>query len=328
MGTINESLIATIRSYIQNEKELIPILMSLLNIGKQSVYRRLRNEIPFTLEEASTLSSNMGFSIDDIINQKNVENVVSQDIIYSQEVELQEQYLESINTLGRLLENARKARSLSLFLVTNRIPYAYSIIPEHVMKIKYFRWCHQRLDTSGYLSYSDFVLPSSIVSATKNVIYNYRNIDKQTIILDYNILKTTIKEIRYFYESAHISGDDLDLLVSELMQVLDGLEALAIKGYYKSGPKVDIYLSSLDLEHSCLLLEDETKISVQTYINTEEPLLIFNHRLCYDQKRWMHSLKKYSTLISESNEFTRSLFFKKQRELVQSLKVDTKMHNY
>ena len=56
MNTINESLIATIRSYIQNEKELIPALMSLLNIGKQSVYRRLRNEIPFTLVEASILS--------------------------------------------------------------------------------------------------------------------------------------------------------------------------------------------------------------------------------------------------------------------------------
>ncbi len=320
MNTINESLISTVRSYIQNEKELIPALMSLLNIGKQSVYRRLRNEIPFTFAEASILSSNMGFSIDDIINRKNIDNNIIQNISCNKEIELQDQYIEAMNKVGQMLENARRSKDLSLFLVTSRLPYAYSMVPENIMKIRYFKWYHQRLDVSGNLKFSDFVLPSSITSAAKNLIYNYRNIKKQTLIIDHNILETTIKEIRYFYEGNLISEKDLDLLLSELIQILEEFEMLAIKGYYKSGPKVDIYLSSLDIEYSSLLLEDDEKISFQTYINTEEPLLIFNQKLCYNQKRWMYSLKKYSTLISECNEFTRALFFKKQRDLITNFK--------
>lgn len=324
MNTINESLISTIRSYIQNDKDLVPALMSLLNIGKQSVYRRLRNEIPFTLEEASILSSDMGFSIDDLVNHKNIKTVIPQDIISDKGSELHQQYVDSTNALSRLFENARKSKELTLFLVTNRLPYVYSTVPENIVKMKYFRWYHQRSDVSGRLSFSDFTLPSSITAATKNLIYNYRSIKKHTIILDNNILKTTINEIRYFYEADLISADDLDVLIDELMHVLDDFEILTINGHYKLGPQVSIYLSSLDVEYSSLLLEDDSKISIQAYINTDEPLLIFNQRLCYDQKKWMNSLKKYSTLISESNELARSMFLRKQRDLVLSLKSNSK----
>ena len=38
-----------------------------------------------------------------------------------------------------------------------------------------------------------------------------------------------------------------------------------------------------------------------------------------DFKEWIQSLKKFSTLMSESGEMQRILFFKKQREIINAL---------
>lgn len=317
MKTINEALISAIHN--QNEKELIPVLMTLLNLGKQSVYRRLRGEIPFTLEEASILSLNMGFSIDNIINQKNIDNnAISTGL--SDEADLQDTYIGSINKFSRLLEKTRKSKNSALFSVSNQLLYDCPIFFENLTKMKYFRWTHQRFNISDDLNFSDFLLPAPVTSAIKNLIYNYVSIETHTIILDQSLLRTTITEINYFYERNLISVSDLELLQNELLQIIDELEILAIKGHYKSGSKVNIYLSSLSLENNCILLEDVDGICFQTELNTEESLFIFNPRLCYNQKKWINSLKKYSTLISESNEFSRSRFFKKQRDAIKNLK--------
>ena len=42
-------------------------LMDILYIGKEAVYRRLRGEVPFTLNEASIISKKLGVSLDQIV---------------------------------------------------------------------------------------------------------------------------------------------------------------------------------------------------------------------------------------------------------------------
>ena len=42
-------------------------------------------------------------------------------------------------------------------------------------------------------------------------------------------------------------------------------------------------------------------------------------KICNYQKKWIHSLKRHSTLISQSGEIQRMMFFNEQRKIVDML---------
>lgn len=294
----NEILILAIRNFIRNEKDLVPLLMSLLNLGKQSVYRRLRNEIPFTFEEVMLLSSSIGFSVDEIVGQLNQNDEVAEKRNDSQ-LASQDLYLGSRYKVNQLLEKMRKDKGSTIIAATNKLPYIYTAAYENLTKMEYYKWYHQRQEYFTELTFSEFKMPSSIVSESKRIIYNGTLISKYTLLLDPNILKPILKEISYYYERNMINDDELSVLQEELLQIVDELEVLATTGHYKSGSEVNIYLSSLNIESNCILLENENNTCFVIWINSTEPVTIFNHNICSVQKKWMLSLKKYSTLITQ-----------------------------
>jgi len=325
MKISNEILISTIRNFIHNEKELIPLLMSLLNLGKQSVYRRLRNEIPFTFEEITILSSQIGFSIDEIIGRLNPNDELGE-LMKDSKLEFQDEYLSSRYKVNQLLERIRKDKNSKIIAATNKLPYIYTAAYENLTKMEYYRWYHQKQEYFTELTFKKFKMPSSIVSESKKIIYNGSLINKYTLLLDQNILKPIQKEINYYYEMDMIDDDEFCILQEELLQIVDELESLATRGHYKSGSEVNLYLSSLNIGSNCIHLENDNNTCFVIWINSTEPITIFNHNVCSVQKKLMLSLKKYSTLITQCNELSRSIFFKKQRESIMKMKEERSVY--
>jgi len=325
MKISNDILISAIRNFIHNEKELIPLLMSLLNLGKQSVYRRLRNEIPFTFEEITILSSHLGFSIDEIVGRVNQNDKVVE-LKNDSELTFQDEYLGSRYKVNQLLERIRKDENSKIIAATNRLPYIYTAAYENLTKMEYYKWYHQQQEYFTELTFKKFKMPSSIVSESKKIIYNSTLINKYTLLLDQNLLKPILKEINYYYERDMIDDEELCILQEELLQIVNELESLATKGHYKSGSEVNIYLSSLNIGSNCIHLENNNNTCFVIWINATEPVTIFNHNICSVQKKMMLSLKKYSTLITQCNEFSRSIFFKKQRESIMRIKEERSVY--
>ena len=64
---LNTNLIEVMKEKIPDGGNLANTLMDILYIGKEAVYRRLRGEVPFTLNEASIISKKLGVSLDQIV---------------------------------------------------------------------------------------------------------------------------------------------------------------------------------------------------------------------------------------------------------------------
>lgn len=318
--SINDIVLSAIRNSIRNEKEIIPSLMSFLNIGRQSVYRRLRGEIPFSFEEIATISVRMGFSLDELINHINDNNDIYQENTSNKKKDFPNLYADEIYRIASILENVRKYKDVNIITTSNRLPYISSTSHLTIAKLGYYKWFFQKHDDYDTPYFRDFILPSNIVAAIKNVIYNYKKIEKQTVILDYNILKPLLKEVCYYYKRDLLSENDFQLLQEEFLGFLDSLEMMAIKGYHSSGIKLDIYLSNINIESNCSLLEYDCNRCLQLWINSVESIISFNKDFCNAQYEWIRSLKKYSTLITQCNDYGRTHFFKKQRELVMNLR--------
>ncbi|MCD7976591.1 MAG: hypothetical protein LUG51_05350 [Tannerellaceae bacterium] len=88
---------------------------------------------------------------------------------------------------------------------------------------------------------------------------------------------------------------------------------------YNNGKKVSIYLSNINFEASYSYMESrEFKLSfIRVYsINSFDSI---HPSICKVQKEWIQSLKRYSTMITESGEMQRFNFFRIQREYVNNL---------
>ena len=64
---LNTSLIEAVKEKLPLKENLANLLIDTLCIGKEAIYRRLRGEVPFTLEEAALISRKLGVSLDNVI---------------------------------------------------------------------------------------------------------------------------------------------------------------------------------------------------------------------------------------------------------------------
>ena len=65
-AVVNE-LISTMREVTPKEGNLANILMDILCMSKEAIYRRLRGEVAFTFSEVAIIAGQLGISLDKII---------------------------------------------------------------------------------------------------------------------------------------------------------------------------------------------------------------------------------------------------------------------
>ena len=138
-------------------------------------------------------------------------------------------------------------------------------------------------------------------------------------IWDKEIFIRLVNEVKFFLNINLISEDSVKRIKKELLILLNELEKILAQGKYSSGKDVKIYISDINFESTYSYVE--TDIYHQCLIGvfsinsiTSKDDFLFQHL-----KLWIQSLKKYSTLISQSGEVQRIHFFNRQQELVKSL---------
>lgn len=67
INELNTGLIEALKEKLPPKTNLANLLMDTLCIGREAIYRRLRGEVPFTLEEAALISRKLGVSLDKIV---------------------------------------------------------------------------------------------------------------------------------------------------------------------------------------------------------------------------------------------------------------------
>lgn len=91
---------------------------------------------------------------------------------------------------------------------------------------------------------------------------------------------------------------------------------MATAGLTTKGAKIEMYISSIDIETSYIHIESENQNYSKFLIYSIFSLDTKNMTLSQTQKDWIDSLKRYCTSITQCGEIQRYNFFNKQRELV------------
>jgi len=313
--TLNESVIQVIKEIIPQNISVFHFLSDTLFLHKSAVYRRLRGEIPFSFYEIYLIAQKLEVSLDYLAKSKNKE-------IVSFELVLQ-QFQSKGNTLSpgkfeQILGNILSDSSSIFELSHNLFPQVPTHMFYHLSKYNSFKWIYKN-NTQQLTPFKKVDYSQKIFEMHKKNNMGTMKIKQTSYIWDYTIIEILVREIKYFADIKLLDKEDVAILKNELYEFLDYVEDLTIKGTFPTGNKVNIYISSINTDAAYSYMESSNfRICMIGVLDLQ--YIVSTDNQAFDiVKGKIMSLKKASTLISESNEIYRISYFQKQRELVDTL---------
>lgn len=313
-------LVDTIVGSISSNENRATVIADILSIGKESVYRRLRGEVSFTLDEVVKLSLSLKFSIDDLLCIESNDCVKL--CLKSIEVDnFFKNYLKSLNEDMKLYSGVVNSGRSLLMQACNVLPVTFCYNYENLLRFVLFTNVHQFNTNTKSPTFFDFFIPDNVRQVQKEIDALFRRIKPSTFILDLNLFASFTRNVQYYYRLQLITDDEIKAIQEELFQMLDELEEIATIGSFSAEKEneVNIYISNVDFRTPYVYIEyDDSSLSL-FLIHTLNKMNTNDARVCQLQKKWMNSLLRYSTLISRSGEIQRRSYFKIQRESVQNM---------
>ena len=317
-NSIVTELINEMRERIAPKETLANFLTNTLCMGKEAVYRRLRGEVAFTFDEVALISHKLGISIDQIVGN-HLSNRATFDLNLQNSPDPIDSYYEILERYLRIFNYVKNDDSTNIYTAANVIPFTLYSSYEHLSKFRLCRWVYQNGKIKTPHSLAEMQVPEKVVTVHKKLNETVKQCKKTCFIWDSNIFSSFIKEIRYFAGLNLISADDVKELKNELLSLLHEFEQMSVKGEFSNGNKVAIYLSNINFEATYTYIENgDFQISLFRVYSINS-MGSQNSQICTLQKNWIQSLKRHSTLISESGEVQRITFMEEQKNIIEQL---------
>ncbi len=319
---LTEKLIQTIREYLPEKENMASVLMDILSLGKEATYRRLRGDVLFTLEDAAKISRKFGFSLDKVIGESLVLDnnkwaYTDIDLGYFSS-EYMEKYKQRIKLFSDIFNNLSNQPQATIRIAMNHLPYYFTFPHKKLSLFVHYKKVYLTFGQNPGFRFSDFTKPQQNRAEELQLVEKYLAIPKHLLILDRNVFRSTMKDIVYFYQRKLISEEEFSQLKEELLEILSSLENITATGKFSSGSEVLVYLLDIELDTSYAHFEANQFACSVFYTYFIDTLSFYNSKACEIQKNWIESLKRYSTLITQTGEMQRVEFFNKQRELIET----------
>ena len=291
--------------------------MDALCLGKEAIYRRLRGEVPFTLEEAFTISQALDISLDDIAGGSSDNKPFK--LKLTEFVDPIETDFRQMEMMLNFMRSGRKEAYSEIGYSANTFPKSTYLEFEYLTRFFMFRWLYQWRGIGMIKALEDIKISERLRNISRQYVEEAQNIKYTYHVWDHFIFHYLINDIKYFANARLITQDDVLILKEELSQFADKLETLAVRGKYENGNTMHIYLSDLNFDSTYNYLQTEKLHLSQLKVFTMSSMISTDELTFSKFKKWVWSLKRVSTLISESGELDRARFFNEQRQLINSL---------
>ena len=311
---LKKRIIAHILKSIPKNQKPVSYLANVLNISRESAYRRLRGDIPLTMEELIVLAANLGFSIDAIYDIEK-QNQAFYDFSRTEKKDTADFFLLMLKKYNELLEKMKYAQKIETMMAFNTFPPPFFTNHPYLFKFMYYKWLLQNNGDQRNKPYSETLIPEEAAALQRKIQENIIIGNDVTLILDTNIFFNLIKEIQYFYQRKLLSKEEIFLLKEDVSYFIEMYEEIVQTGDYGSA-RVQIYLSPLCVNSNMVYYAYDSSVEPLFWIFTINPAVIRNTGIISMQLKWFSNLRQQSALITQSNEIKQAEFFFQQREYV------------
>jgi len=308
-------LLEQIKRILPENYKIADMLMDTLSISRESAYRRIRNEVPFTFEEIAVLAKDYGISLDNLAGieaekskpfQLKLPEFISPK---NEDVFLYEDFIGFLDRISVMPDT-------ELGIVTNEIPQYIFCGFENLTKFNIFKWQYY-YHNNNIIPYHELVVPEVVKRSMHNQFEKLKCIKKSYYVFDKYIFKKVIKELEYFNCINLIKDEDVNAVKKDLNAILEYIELLTITGRFKeTNNEVLIYISDMDITNSYSYIKNkEMNYSlIKTFILTS--VTSFESKTFRKIWDWIQATLRTATQITCANEISRIQFLNYQRQCI------------
>ena len=310
-------ILTAMREKVPQNTNLARILMDILFIEKEAVYRRLRREVPFTFQETVIIAKELGVSLDAIIgiDTEKCRPFQIQLVEYANPLEVDYSLLDSY---GSLLDSAGSDPYSELIMSTNTIPQPIYTGYDYLSRFFMFKWAYHHAD-GPVKSFEKINIPERLKEVLKRLGAAHKQIETTNYIFDNQLILYLVNDIQYFARIGLIPEEDVSGLKTDLHEMLDYFEKLAENACFETGKNVNRYVSNINLDttYTCLRIYNHRLSLINAFIlNTTASM---DKDIYEKARKWILSIRRLSSLISQSGELQKIQFIKQQRMFVDML---------
>jgi len=314
---LKEILINNILQNIPGNIKPVNCLSEILDLGRESVYRRLNGQIDFTLAEIVKLSTELNFSLNEIHSEYD-KNLAAFEYYRERAISPKQGFLVMLQAFYTKMQVVFEAEERYTDIALNRLITSFILQYRYLYKFAYYKWVHlfDKVPLNYY--YKELELSKDVLDLTKKASYFQQRLDK-TVVLDEYFLYNTIQEIKYYKDRDLIDEEETALIKNDLKKFIDDFQIILDTGQSRGGAKWEVYLCSKNISSNASCLNYDDKISSSFWIHSDSAINTSDKQIYMMQKEWINSLKKYSTLITQSNQMMQADFLNRQYRLVEDL---------
>jgi hypothetical protein len=326
-STIQQSFFNTLKNTLPPYVSMVDEIADVLNIGHDSVYRRIRGEKPLNISEIKLLCDHFHISLDQVLQ-------INNDAVVFRAPGINGEVISFVDYLKGILQqlqyfNSFKQKEL-LYFCKDMTFFHFYLFPE-IAAFKTFFWIKTIQNHPDYqhqlFSLEDFPFRDCFAIG-QEIIHEYNTIPCVEL-WNYESINSSISQIEYYRDAGIFANQsDLNVVVDSLLKTLDHLQLQAEKGVkfmpgatevsYKA--PLRFYVNEVVLGSNTILVElDDSKLSIITY-SVLSYLLTRDPRFNDNAFKSFKNLVSRSVLISSTGEKERNRFFRSLKDKVRQLK--------
>ncbi len=314
---IQTGFLGQIRNNLPDGVSLADELAELLNISRDSAYRRIRGETVLSLDEVKRIYDRYGLSIDAIIAPDS--NMV---LINHQAVDFDYSLTDWLKLLIQNLESAKSSKELELIFAAKDIPvFRYFHFPE-LAAFKLFIWSKSVIKDPihEHILFTLDALPREILAEAARASHIYSSIPSIEIWSD-EAINGTLKQIEFCHECEYFAQRDMaSQLYNHLIDFVNCIREEAAEGKKTDGGTFSLYHNEILIPDNTVFAKIHNQRTVFINYNMMDFLSTNQVSFCEKTEVYMNNLIKNSALISTSAEKERNRFFNKIEEKIRAAK--------
>ncbi len=321
--SIQSSFLDQVRSRLPANLSFVDELAEILNISRDSAYRRMRGETVLSLDEVKKICNHFGVSLDSLLSPS--AEIVSFQLRAWDEGEFTfDKYLKSIlGNLDMIISFPEK----QLIYHAKDLPVFHFFQYPRLATFKIYFWIKTFTRNTKFAGekYNPDLVSRDLLSTGERIWAKYASV-YSTEIISHEILNITLRQIQFALDCGLINRTGAQELCSDCATLLDHLRQQAELGQKKTsgsedlGAKFELYLNEVLIGDNTVFFKmGDKRVTFLTHNNFN--ILTTSHEsFCKLTENHLLNMISKSSLISTSAAKERSRFFNERLEKVQQVK--------
>jgi hypothetical protein len=287
----------------------------ILHVSSDSAYRRIRGETPLVLEEAKQLCDHFHLSLDQLLSLKSGFTLFQTERIHYKNYTFE-------NYLNGILQQLKQMNSFmkkEIIYLSKDLPFFHNFLKEPLFAFHYFFW------TKSILRHPDFesrrftldCMTPEIKKLGADIILAYNNIPS-TEIWNTECVNSIIFQVEYYREAGYFSSPaDIKTVYDAAEETIYHLKEQAEYGCkFVPGENPQVKRNNFKFFYNRITLGDNTIIAVTDSVKTVflnydvmNYMVTRDEKFCNDTYEDLQALIRRSSLISNTSEKQRNIFF-------------------